>query len=411
MKRALISQMTNEWKTNIWLIIELAIVAIAIWAILFSLWTECKGIFTPRGFNPNDVYSIDVREIPETSPYYLNEYKYNSYEDRNELVRRLMENPNVEYVAVHNNFMPYMLNFIGNRLSIEGLPDKIKYSGNFRTAQPDIIKIMGIQSTTGKSADELSAMLERGEILISANKQYEKKAGPMKNLIGKKAYIDGKEDFPVKIGDIVQKVKRTDYETDERGMVILNFDPNEEPWGNIAIKVKPGKDKEFEKDFYNDPALSRLRNVYLTNLKSLISMGESIHKKTVVNIRVMFSVSLFLLITIFLGLLGSFWFKVQQRISEIAIRKTFGATDYELFQRIIGEGLLLLLAGLIIASACIWPFVNKISNALHYDEKWWTILAIEGITAAVMVVGIVVSLWYPAWKAMHIEPAIAVKAE
>lgn len=409
MKRALLSQMTNEWKTNIWLVVELAIVALAIWAILSFLWMECKGIFYPRGFEPADVYSIEVKSISETSPYYLKEYKGKFREDRDALVRRLKENPNVEYVSVHSNFMPYFMDYIGNLITFESLPDSITYYGNVRIGQPDMIRILNVESATGKTSDELVAMLERGEMLLSGDEEFEKRVEPVNNFIGKIAYLYGDTLRPKKIGDIVKIVRRSDYEVREGGMIILNYEPNEGVWGDIALKVKPGKGKEFENDFNSDASLSRLRNVYLTNLKSLVSAGESVHRKIETNMRLLIAISFFLLVTIFLGLLGSFWFRVQQRISEIAIRKTFGATDSMLFRRIFGEALILLFMGLVIISACVWPFFNRIAD--FTGERWWTLLAIEALTAGVMALGIVASVWYPAYRAMKIQPAIAVKEE
>ena len=36
MKRNLLTQIKNEWRDNLWLVIELAIVAVAIWALSFT---------------------------------------------------------------------------------------------------------------------------------------------------------------------------------------------------------------------------------------------------------------------------------------------------------------------------------------------------------------------------------------
>ena len=406
MKRALLSQMAHEWKTNIWFVIELVIVTYAILFLLLLLWSISKGIFDPRGFSPDNVYSIDVRGVSESSPYYLPEYEENFLEDREELIRRLKENPNVEYVSLHNNFLPYQLSWIGSGIRFEG-PDSIIYSGNFRYAEPDIIKLLDIRSVTGKSQDELVAILERGEILISPDADFEEVNGPIEKFAGKTVYVHGQEENRTKIGDIVYSIKREDFQNAPNS-VILPLQGNSR-WNNIILKVKPGRDKAFEEDFYSDYDLTHLRNVYFTNLKSLVKMGESLNMETNIKIRLIIGISTFFLITIFLGLLGSFWFRVQQRVSEIAIRKTFGATNKELFQRIIGEGLLLLVGAIIIASACIWPFIGRISEKT--GEKWYMFLTVEAITAGLIAIGIILSLWYPAWRAMKIEPAIAVKEE
>ena len=410
MKRALLSQMAHEWKTNIWFVIELAIVTLAIWTLMTYLWSTCKGVLDPRGFNPEDVYSIDIRSVAKASPYFLPEYEENFFEDRNELIRRLKENPNVEYVSLHYNFLPYDLSWIGNSIRIEG-SDSIMYSGNFRYAQPEIIKLLDIKSVTGKSQDELTAMLERGEIFISPDKDFEEKNGPIEKFVGKTAYTyaAGQYDYPVKIGDIVYSVKREDFDKAPASVILPYSFEEDERWRRIILKVKPDRGKAFEEDFYSDYDLTHLRNTYFTGLKSLVKMGENQNVKKYIQVRFLTGISAFFLLTIFLGLLGSFWFRVQQRVSEIAIRKTFGATDKEIFRRIIGEGLLLLLGGVLLISACVWPFIKKITESIN--EEWYTILAIEGVTSALIAIGIILSLWYPAWRAMRIEPAIAVKEE
>ena len=411
MKRALLIQMIHEWRTNIWLIFELAIVTYTIWFILIFLWSTSKGLFLPRGFTPENVYSLSAKSIPSKSPYFLSEYEDQFSQDRDELIHRLRANPNVEYISVENNFSPYEYSYVGNAIRIDGY-DSLLYNGNFRTANPEIIKLLDIQSITGKTQDELTNMLERGEILISKYNGYSPedfKDFPATDLIGKTAYLYGQEDQPVKIGDLVIPLKRSDYEP-AGGMVILPFSPNDRnSETGIILKVKEGKGKDFEKDFYSNYDLTHLRNVYLSDLTSLVKKGESIHREIEINIRLFVVLSFFLLITIFLGLLGSFWFRVQQRTSEIAIRKTFGASNRDLFRRIIAEGMLLLVGGIIIASVCEWPFIGRLVEKT--GEKWYTFLTFEAITAGIIVIGIILSLWYPAWRAMKIEPAIAVKEE
>lgn len=409
MKRYLIKQIIHEWKTNVWLVVELAVVTLAVWAVLSTLWVQNKGFFQPRGFDPVDVYSIKVNSINPTSPYYLPEYKENYFEDRDELIRRLRQNPNVEGASLVENMMPYNYNYMGNILLIEGEPDSVMFSGNYRVGQPEIINILGIKSMTGKSPEQLTEMLARGEVLIAPSDSYEAKYGPTRNLIGRNVYLFGREENKAKVGDLIQEVRRTDYEPATGGMVLLPFEKYPYKYGDIALKVKPGKSKAFEKDLQEDRSLTNLRNVFLSDIKKLTDIGESINRATETNIRLNLGISFFLLVTVFLGLLGSFWFRIQQRMSEIAIRKTFGAKDSDLFRRIIGEGMVLFLAALILVSACVWPFIRKITEYLN--ENWWVFLALEGITAGTIAIGIVLSLWYPAWRAMRIEPAIAVKEQ
>lgn len=408
MKRALLKQILHEWRTNIWLVIELAVVLLAVWVILSLLWSNYKGLFYPSGFNQENVYLVDVKSYPKRNSHYNDEYKDKFYEDRTELIRRLRENPNVEYVSLHRNGEPYTGNYWGSQFMVEGLPDSILYSGNTRFAEPDYIKVMDIRSKTGKTQEELMKIIERGEVLYSENEDFEEQSGQsVYDLIGKTNNSEYEGTF--RVGDIVEKVRNNNFEYDTRGVIISPYDFNQDKYANLILRVKPGRDNNFLEDFEKDPSLSSLRNVYLTDLKSLASMGDSREREFKIDIRLKIGMGCFLIVTIFLGLLGSFWFRVQQRVSEIAIRKTFGATDKDLFRRIIGEGLILLIAGFLLTSACVWPFVKKFMELANVS--WGILVATEGIAFGVLAIGIVISLLYPAWRAMEIEPAIAVKEE
>lgn len=117
----------------------------------------------------------------------------------------------------------------------------------------------------------------------------------------------------------------------------------------------------------------------------------------------------FMVIIIFLGLLGTFWFRVQQRVSEIAIRRVCGASRGDIFRRLIGEGLLLLIGASILTAIIGWFLIER----LDYDEKFtrMELAWLEAATFVLVIVGIILSILAPARLAMRINPAEAVKEE
>lgn len=116
------------------------------------------------------------------------------------------------------------------------------------------------------------------------------------------------------------------------------------------------------------------------------------------------------ILIVIIGLLGTFWFRVHQRTKEIAIRKVCGATASDISRRIIGEGLILVLISTLLAAAIGWPLLK---GPLAMDGFLTNSLLIlfEAITAIILAAGITLSIWYPARRAMSIEPAIAIKDE
>ncbi|MBD5272179.1 MAG: ABC transporter permease, partial [Bacteroides sp.] len=82
MKRKLFTQITNEWRDNIWMIIELAIVTGAIWILIVLCWGIAKGKFQPKGFDIDDVYAANIEFVTSDSPEFqppVNSDQYDYY--------------------------------------------------------------------------------------------------------------------------------------------------------------------------------------------------------------------------------------------------------------------------------------------------------------------------------------------
>ena len=122
--------------------------------------------------------------------------------------------------------------------------------------------------------------------------------------------------------------------------------------------------------------------------------------------------SLFIMLVIFLGFLGTFWFRTQQRVSEIAIRKVNGATNGDIYARFFSEGLIMLaMAAVISVPLAFWLFREESLRAtLSLLELDNTMLA-GGAIATILVLGITIvcSIYAPARRATRIDPAAALK--
>lgn len=412
MKRSLLTQIKNEWRDNIWMTVELAVVVIAIWLIMTFLYLLTAGLFTERGFDPEDVYVLQARNVSKSSPEYVetgDSTWASLFDDRAALLQRLREHKDVESVALSGGAIPYNYNYNGNMISVPNEPDSIFYSCNFRYGSPDIVKALGLRSLTGTSPDKLVEMLERGEILISDNDAYVRQGRDPFALKGKMVIFGQDSSKTYRVGDIIANIRRNDYEEARAGTVLVPIDEKNKWAYELAIKVKPGHGDSFKEAFKNDKSLQRQRNMYFTDLKSLMDKREGNQRSLDTKVRMFAVVMGFLLLTIFLGLLGTFWFRMQQRVSEIAIRKVCGATKVQIFMRIFGEGMILLGFAVIIASAIVWPFSHYAIDQAGIE--WYEILIFELVAIGLVALGILLSVIYPARKAMNIEPAIAIKDE
>ena len=81
----------------------------------------------------------------------------------------------------------------------------------------------------------------------------------------------------------------------------------------------------------------------------------------------------FLLMNIFLGVIGTFWFRTQQRRREVALRMAMGSSRQGVFLRLMSEGILLL---------TLQPFLPSLLPSMWEWRSWWMLrnfLSAEGV--------------------------------
>ena len=159
--------------------------------------------------------------------------------------------------------------------------------------------------------------------------------------------------------------------------------------------------------------LYRVGNVFIADVRSFTDIRRNFQQSVTNSLRGYLFGMGFLLLNIFLGLLGTFWFRTQQRCGEIALMKSLGGTDHSVFVRQLVEGLLLLIVATIPAIFIDWNLANAELNAWMDGStfglgRFCITILISFVLIALM---ILVGIWIPARKAMQVEPADALHGE
>ena len=185
----------------------------------------------------------------------------------------------------------------------------------------------------------------------------------------------------------------------------------------LCVRVRPDVDNaDFPARFRKDMAEQlRLGNLYLLDVQPLSYIRDgyirSIGVENEVKTRV--AVACFLLANIFLGIIGTFWFRTQQRRSEIALHKALGGTNRTIFNRLLTEGLLLLVIATVPAIVIDWNLahaeLNSWMNGTTLETGRFIITTV--LTFVLITLMIVTGIGIPARKAMKIQPAEALREE
>lgn len=413
MKRSLITQMRNEWRSNVWIITELVVVSGILWFIFLFLGISAHIRLEKKGYDTSDICVATIRRIPDNSSAYspYGEGR-DSASDLQLLIANLRHNPNAEIVGYGINCRPYQYNYFGSQIhTIDG---KDTYNVNIRTMTPEVIRILRIEGPGGETPEQLANVIAQGEMVLGSSEHIYPDTPDEKLFLGKEVFTNDSTQL-TKVGALAYGLRRSDYEMLWSGVLYqplsLFFPQNSDYFpSDILIRVKPGKSKEFMASLKS--ADKQVGNVYLSGLASLEKFKEEAHFNTNSYIRNFSVGAMFLFVIIFLGFLGSFWFRVQQRVGEIAIRKVNGATATQIFRRLLSEGMILLIFATVIAIPlelilCYYGIIPLESLfGSNGGSVRWESMAITFALLALMIVG---GIWFPARKAMKINPALALK--
>lgn len=416
MNKKLFTQIMNEWRSNTWLAIELLLVSVVMWYIIDNLYTSALKRMEPLGFDIEHTYLISMGILTDKSP------DYRAYTDQEEhikeveeLMERLRRRPDIEAVSLSQNAYPY--NGSNGTIAVQLEADTLRApSRTFRRlASPDFVRVFRYQGANGETTEQLAEALKRDEILLSDNlfNKYDKK---MTDYIGQRFHLQDDTTRSYKMGASIMPIRYDDYQERRNSYSMVWLLPRNmyNAYRELCVRVKEGQDVNFiERLKADSESQLRVGNIFIADIRSFADIRRNFQQSQSNHQRNLYTIMAFLLVNIFLGLLGTFWFRTQQRRSEIALHKAHGATNRMVFTRLVSEGWLLLLIITPLALLVDFNLAHAELNSWRNGTtlEWDRLLICAGISFALMALMIAVGIGIPARKAMKIDPAEALHGE
>ena len=416
MNKKLFTQIKNEWRENTWLAIELLVVSVVMWFITDMLYVRIATYLEPRGFDISHCYLIEMSMLNEKSPDYVKYSKGDEQKDVLELLNRIQHRPDVEAASLSINSYPY--NGSNGTTSMQLQGDSVIISNWLirRFVTPDFVRVFRYEGANGETPEQLAQMLEEGKFLASENVYNHKKLGKrnLKDYIGKPFHLHGDTTQTYTLGTALKTVRYDDFQQARNSYSMMQKIYWYRSYFELCVRVRPEHDKDFIARLKADSESQyRIGNVFISNIRSFKDLRQNFQQYQYNEMRNNFTGLAFLLVNIFLGLLGTFWFRTQQRKSEIALHKAHGATNQMVFTRLLSEGWLLLLIVTPIALAIDFNLAHAELNSWRNGTtlEWDRLLFCGGISFALIALMIAIGIGIPARKAMKIDPAEALHNE
>lgn len=412
MTKKLLTQIKNEWLSNLWLALELLVVSVVMWYVVDYLYTRAATYLEPRGFNIEHCYLIEMGELTPKSPDYVpDKSRQDTHTDIAELLERLRRRPEVEAVSLSQNSYPYN----GSNSTDQVCFDTLRSPGWTirRMVTPDFLRVFRYHGARGETPEQLAEMLERGDFLAS-NNIYDKYDRKLTEFVGKRFKLFGDTTRTYQLGAALQDVRYHDYDQARFSYCFLYKQSFFNTDLELCVRVREEQDTDFIRRLKADSESQlRVGNIFISEVRSFKEIRRNFQQAWTNDIRNYATGMGFLLLNIFLGLFGTFWFRTQQRRSEIALHKAHGATDCAIFSRLLMEGMLLLILVTPVALVVDWNLAHMELNSWRNGTtlEWGRLLFCAGITFGLMALMITIGIGIPARKAMKVQPAEALHDE
>ena len=439
MLKKLFTQIRNEWRANLFLLTELLVVFVILWYIVDWVVVTTRVYMAPMGFDTEHCYNLSLMRLTEKSALY--DPSLTAEDDMEafiEIADRLRHRPGVEEVAISQNSIPY--NDGSNGLDL--IVDSVDVHAIRRWAQPEFYRLFRIHAVAVLDDDGRTVYTNDPDALARSVSSEGRKIIVSRNVVSKIRYEElgmtdalpllGRElplyrpdnEYRVRVSAIAEPLRWSHFQTSEqwggpffgtdlpRETIISFENPS---YLQLSLRLTPEADtrERFMEELMDDAdRLYRIGNVFLLDVQPFDHLQHALEMEDVNEARTQLCVLGFLLLNVFLGVAGTFWFRTQHRRSEVALRMAMGSTRRGIFLRLISEGLLLLTVAAVPALLiAVHIGLAELVDVERLPFDGMRFLQAALLSYGLMALMIVVGIWYPARRAMRVQPAEALHDE
>jgi len=364
------------------------------------------------GFHPENLLTMQVWLPPS---------RYPSDEQVTAFLRQAVENlsvlPDVRG-ATAINFLPLTGWGAFSDFSIEGRPAPPKgheFSAQYRVITPNYFSTMGITLKEGRAFTSSEAPQSAGVVII--NQSMARQYWPGEDPIGKRIRLDlpeehgpwqphARTDWLTVVG-LVGDVR--EWELGDRTQAQIYLDSSQNPSRIMRLVVRTGKDPAALSEDARHSIMAINSDQSVTELKTMDEyLSEALSQRRLnMSLLAVFAGLAVFLATV--GIYGVVAYSVVQRSHEIGIRMALGAQPKSVLRLILGQSMLLALAGIAIGLGASF-FLTKLIASMLFGVTARDPFIFAGVSLLLGVVALLAS-FIPARRAMRVDPLDSLRYE
>jgi ABC-type lipoprotein release transport system permease subunit len=434
----------NIWarrKRNGWLFIELVAVAIVSWVIFDPVVVGLYVRNLPTGYDTDRLCRISLGRYYEGASVYSAEADSTLFED---IDRIMYQARNLSDVESSTQLLGFAYpGSMGNSNSTYVNPNDttklLRVTNMFYKPRTDFFKTFGIQPADGYTVEQLeeavltanSTLLSedgarylygdnRSDMRLSIPPQYLSMVPDWKDMTVTGVF----KSFKMNNGNRAIPVAFYKFSQDD------NIGTDVPAQTYILVRVKEGVKLDKFIDEFNQNGIKQLHsgNLYARSIMKFSSVMEDRDTFYLNAMRMRYVLAAFFMISLCLGVIGTFWLQTKVRKEDIGVMLSFGGTPKTIMGMLMGEGVLLTTIAVVIG--CLIYMQYGISEGLVNDYMWggaradspmvadsWIdsfpqhFLIVSGIIWLIMTIVVLIGIFIPAHKISHVQPTEALRDE
>ena len=361
----------------------------------------------------------------------LPERKY-SPQQRIEFWERLTEKlravPGVEAAAVASG-LPLGNNGWQTSFTIEGRPAPPPGQRPLMEAcavSPDYFRAMGIPLRAGRYFTEQdthrpttgpmpSNLGEEGRYYFSLNaiiidEEFARRHWPNEDAVGKRVRLGG-SDPQSPLATVVGVVGRVKMESLSGGTNYVQgyFPSLQLPFGGMTAVIKSRVEPASLSAAVRSQVAALDSNQPIYNIRTMEQIRDESVATEKLNLTLLILFASVALVLALVGIYGVMSYAVTQRMHEIGIRVALGARGVDVLRLVVGHGMLLAGAGVVIGLAMAYG-LTRLMSALLFSVKPTDLPTFTAVTLLLVVVALL-ACWIPARRAAKVDPVVALRFE
>jgi putative ABC transport system permease protein len=381
--------------------VALSLVLLVGAGLLFQSFLKLRG--TGAGFNPENVMTLRLA-LPQSS-YRESAQRVSVYK---ELEQRITALPAVRSAGfVHD--IPLAADRQGTSFLIEGKaepPPGQDNHANFTLVTPGYFPSMGVALVRGRNFDEQDA--QGGVEAAIINQALARRFFEGEDPVGKLITVGFRTGDPRRIVGVVSDVR---HNTLKEAPVANIYVPYAQVPRSASMSLVVRGDGDVNKLL--PPVREAIRAVVgglpIFDVKAMDEIVSDSLAQSRFSTLMLTAFSAVALVLASAGVYGFLSFLVNQNTHEIGVRMALGARPANIFRLVVGQGFVLVTAGLAIGIASAFA-LTRFLGSLLYEVSATDLVTYAGVSLLLAVIALM-ACYFPARRATRVDPMVALRYE